>query len=135
MQVREKYGVPLFVVHRADLQEVLSEKAKELGVEIRLGTPVSQVHRGFNGRVLLETGEWVEGDVVIAADGVRSEVRGQMLERWGVEVEPVATGDAAYRVLVPVERMRGYEEAERLVEGRVAVRWVGEGRHVSILGR
>jgi 2-polyprenyl-6-methoxyphenol hydroxylase-like FAD-dependent oxidoreductase len=62
-------------VHRADLQDLLLGAAGE----VRLGTSVV----GFDGTddsaaVRLESGDMVEGDLVIGADGIRSTVRAQL---------------------------------------------------------
>jgi salicylate hydroxylase len=103
-QVEEAYGAPLWVVHRADLQRTLLEYAKELGVNVRTGSHVEEVD--FNvqedednlaqaqlvrsPRILLKNrdqaeGKWVEADVIIAADGIRSGTRMAMMKRQGTE--------------------------------------------------
>lgn len=114
-------------MHRADLQTVLLQAAEAVGVRIRTGMKVERVHDGFKARVLLAGGEWVGADLVVAADGIKSRVRGQI----GVDAGPRPTGDAAYRVLVRREDMAGDAEALRLLDSGAAVRWMGEGRHVS----
>jgi salicylate hydroxylase len=106
--VEERWGAPLWVVHRADLQRVLLEYATELGVDIRTGTHVEEVDFGVEDnaedenegllegpiikspRVLLKNrgdkeGRWVAADVVIAADGIRSGTRAAMMKRHGTE--------------------------------------------------
>lgn len=102
--VGERYGAPLSVIHRGDLQRVLLEATKKAGVTIRTSTKVVAVDSSFSARVKTQDGEWVEGDVIIAADGIKSEIRRQIAEAHGHDDHSLPTGDAAYRVLIPKER-------------------------------
>lgn len=107
--VEEAYGAPLWVVHRADLQLRLLEFAKRIGVTVNTSAHVSEVD--FNAiyyeesfmtetigppRILIKNrgeaeGRWVEADVVIAADGIRSLARGAMMARHGTVDEGART--------------------------------------------
>ena len=64
-------------------------------------------------------GTTAEGDMLIGADGVKSVVRAQLFG----EVEARYTGDAAWRVTVPVERL------PKDFMGEVMSVWMGPGRH------
>jgi salicylate hydroxylase len=55
------------------------------------------------GVVELFNGETLQGDVVIAADGIRSNVRRFVL---GKEVTPEPSGESAYRMLIQVEDLQ-----------------------------
>jgi hypothetical protein len=58
------------VIHRADYHTVLLDEALRLGADLRKNSEV--VDGNFsppNPYVLLQTGETVEGDVIIGADG------------------------------------------------------------------
>jgi 2-polyprenyl-6-methoxyphenol hydroxylase-like FAD-dependent oxidoreductase len=58
------------VIHRADYHTVLLDEALRLGADLRKNSEV--VDGNFsppNPYVLLQTGEKVEGDVIIGADG------------------------------------------------------------------
>ncbi|KAI5793078.1 putative salicylate hydroxylase [Geopyxis carbonaria] len=129
-RIAATYGVPLLVVHRGDLQRVLLEGAVAAGVTIRTGAMVEGVDEGFAPFVKLAGGEVVEGDVVIAADGIRSTVREQMAKKHNHENRTIPTGDAAYRVIIKEEDMAGDEEALRLLKTDVGIRWMGPGRHI-----
>jgi salicylate hydroxylase len=122
-QVGEKFGAPLAVVHRGELQRVLLEEVVRRGIEVRTGTKVVSVDEGFEARVKTEEGEWLEGDVVVAADGIKSGVREQIARRHGVRDESVPTGDAAYRVLIPREEMEHDQQALELLARNVGMRW------------
>lgn len=84
----------------------------------------------FAARVQLHTGEWVEGDVVIGADGIKSDLRHQMAEHHGVHDICQPTGDAAYRIMFPKEKMQGDARARELLQQNVGMRWMGPGGHI-----
>lgn len=69
MTVMERlYGAPYIVVHRAVLHAILHRHAVCAGAEIRLDSPV--VEYDFeSGAVVLNGGERLETDLVVAADG------------------------------------------------------------------
>lgn len=129
-QVGKEYGAPLAVVHRGDLQRILLEAANKEGVEIWTNAKVLQVDDTFDARVQLIGGDWIEGDVVVAADGIKSNVRRQMSLATELECSALPTGDAAYRILIPRERMEHDPEALALLESQDAVRWMGPGGHI-----
>lgn len=62
------FGGPYVLLYRADLQSALWRVAVERGVEYRLGSRVVYVDCEA-GRLILEGGEVVEADLVVAADG------------------------------------------------------------------
>ena len=61
------FGAPYRVVHRAHLHEILHQRAKELGVEIRLGKTVK--HYSIDEGRLTLADETIHVDLVVAADG------------------------------------------------------------------
>lgn len=94
------------------------------------------------------TGEWVEGDVILASDGVKSKARGAMLKRKGEEdhgkyllsakrvqltnksVED--TGQAAYRIIVKRSMINEDPELLPFFTGSHSYRWIGEKRHIIV---
>ncbi|KAF3916613.1 hypothetical protein ABW20_dc0103694 [Dactylellina cionopaga] len=128
--VGKKYNAPLMVVHRADLQRILLARALSLGVKIKTSSPVTACSPDFSASIRLASGEWVSGDLVIAADGIKSFVRGEIAKRKGYKDTTESTGDAAYRVLIDEERMRGDEKALALLRGDNGCRWMGPGGHI-----
>jgi 2-polyprenyl-6-methoxyphenol hydroxylase-like FAD-dependent oxidoreductase len=91
-ELETRYGAPLALVHRADMQAALLEAAGTRTV--RFGATVTAVHEG--GSVTLAEGELLVADVVVGADGIRSVVREQLL----ADGDPVASGYVAYRSVV-----------------------------------
>jgi 2-polyprenyl-6-methoxyphenol hydroxylase-like FAD-dependent oxidoreductase len=64
---------------RADLHEILVRKAESLGVEIRLGRElVSFENHGSQASTLLSDGTTEFWDLVIVADGIKSQTRSQL---------------------------------------------------------
>ena len=66
--MKEKFGGPFWDTHRADLQIALYEKAQELGIEFQFGTKVT-AYDFSKPAATLATGETLEGDLIVAADG------------------------------------------------------------------
>lgn len=114
----QDYGAPYYHVHRADLHAVL---LKALGPEpLHLGARCT----GFveeDGQVRMDfadgSSQW--GDLLIGADGIHSAVR---TAAFGPE-HPRFSGYAAFRAVLPAERVRGLRLQRNLTS------WWGPGRH------
>ncbi|MGC6471406.1 MAG: FAD-dependent monooxygenase [Parvibaculales bacterium] len=115
-----RYGAPYLHLHRADLVSVLAQALSERQPgALRTGAQVV-THQQDTGdvQVTLASGETVSGDVLIGADGLKSDVRAQML---GVAA-PRFTGHVAWRMVVPMDRLTTPPPPTACV-------WVGAGRH------
>ena len=135
------YNWPQFSIHRGALQVILLE-----AVTSRLGP--SRVHTGAQARragassVTFQSGETVEADVIVAADGIHSALRAQfypdegppkwnrrVLWRGVTEAEPFLGGRtmvmAGYQnqkfVCYPISR-------EATARGRSLINWIAELR-------
>lgn len=92
---RATYGAPYVTVHRADLHKLLLDAAREAGVELRNGAAVVDSEAST---AILASGERVEGDALIGADGVKSVIRKRF------ESGPAMfTGHVAWRAMAPVD--------------------------------
>jgi len=89
-----RYGDPTIVVHRATLVGLLAD-ALEPGT-LRLGVPATEVDPA-TGRVVTADGP-VTADLVVAADGLHSAVRGKL---FPAHPAPVYTGVTSWRFVVP----------------------------------
>ena len=106
-----------FGMHRADLVDMLAH-----------ALPAGTVHTGHRctdfeqdgrvGRVSFANGSSAEADLVIAADGIHSELRPAVHP----SSEPVFSGSVAYRGLVPRERVPHWPTDRWQM-------WLGKGRH------
>ncbi|KAJ5097155.1 FAD-dependent monooxygenase [Penicillium angulare] len=124
--VEEKYGAPYYLLHRADLIHVLEDAvAKAENVTLLMDSRV-EAYDYEAPAVTLASGERLEADLIICADGIKSAVRNTIN---GSPIEPQDTGDVAYRVLVPVEPLLADPKTRHLVEQPWAVHWMGPEAH------
>lgn len=65
---RENFHAPYYVIHRADFHSALVQRARDLGIEIKLGRRVADYDLS-KPAIQLEDGECVAADLVVAADG------------------------------------------------------------------
>ncbi|MBV9248885.1 MAG: FAD-dependent monooxygenase [Acetobacteraceae bacterium] len=119
---RALYGAPYWMVHRGDFHRVLCE-AYNAHAPGRLHLDARCI--GFDedaGGIALRfaDGATHRGDVVVGADGVHSEIRRQI----GGDSKPFFAGVAAWRGLVPMERLPATMQRD------VGTNWVGPGGHV-----
>jgi salicylate hydroxylase len=116
------HGAPYTQLHRADFHALLAAKARELNPDVvRLGRRVTGFTEDADGVTLnFADGASARGDVLIGADGLKSAVRRQIVG----EVPATYTGDAAWRITVPVERL-----PPNLLEPAMNL-FVGGGGHV-----
>jgi 2-polyprenyl-6-methoxyphenol hydroxylase-like FAD-dependent oxidoreductase len=97
------HGAPYTQMHRADFHALLAAKAEELkpGV-VNLNKRATGFEEDADGVTLhFADGSSVRGDLLIGADGLKSVVRKQIVG----ETPANYTGDAAWRITVPVERL------------------------------
>ncbi|KAI1208281.1 FAD binding domain protein [Annulohypoxylon truncatum] len=124
-KVLERYNAPFWDIHRADLQEALVNRAKFLGVEIRLGADVQ--HVDFKrAAVTTQDGRTVQGDLILGADGLWSRTRSFLLGR---QLSPKPTGDLAYRIILNLEEVQDPELRELIAKPSVNL-WIGPESHV-----
>jgi salicylate hydroxylase len=57
------------VIHRADYHGVLLDEAVRLGVDVKLNSKVVDIDFSETPHVVLESGEFIEADVIVGADG------------------------------------------------------------------
>jgi salicylate hydroxylase len=138
------------------LQSILLQALDSLRnpVTLHLGNKVVALTHSSKTSIQLETGEWVEGDVIICADGVKSLMRQNFLspgeensekikkeggsaayprgqaDDVADQISPVPAGDAAYRVLIPRSKLEGNKQGIKLLDSNIGMRWMGPGGHI-----
>ncbi|ATQ68064.1 MULTISPECIES: FAD-dependent monooxygenase [Methylosinus] len=124
--VRERWGAPFRVFHRADLQKLLLDEALRCGVEVATGRRCEgfvQDAEGLRLRLVAEAGaETRAGAAVIGADGLRSTLRDALALR--PDDAPFSSGKTAWRAILPADALPAplRERASQL--------WLGPSAHV-----
>jgi salicylate hydroxylase len=121
----QRYGAPYWIIHRGDLQAVLSAAvAQELDITLKLGMRMEDFATHSNGvTVSARSGiaAWNEnGHALLAADGLWSISR----ERLGSRDPPRFSGRTAWRALVPAAEVPA-EFREPLIH-----LWLGPDAHL-----
>ena len=115
----KRYGQKYLHIHRADLHTILLKAAQDSGVKLHLNHDVKSYDEE-DGTIYVQTEKTsFKGDALIGADGIKSNIRLQML---GPE-KNTYTGNVAWRGIVPTNR---------LPEGHIppcANNWLGPKRH------
>lgn len=107
--LERRYGFPYLVIHRSDLHGLFLRACRAAGVELLTDrTVVAYEHTDGGARVRLADGRTEEAPLVVAADGLHSVARRQLV---GDDV--VSSGYVAYRAAVPIDAVRGNGVAEQ----------------------
>lgn len=128
-----RYGGLLYNVHRADLIDLLSQSLPHH--VLRMGARCEEIGQDKTSAwVRLSSGELLQADAIIGADGIHSVVRAKL---WGTE-KAQSTNILMWRALIPGERLAGAGIEERgnywVGPGRTIVSyWVRPGKLYSVL--
>lgn len=98
----ERYGHPAVAIRRADLVRILA--AHLPAGALRLHTVAVRVDAAA-GEVVLESGEVLRADLVVAADGIRSTTRSTLFPG---HPQPAFAGLTAWQALVPGDGLRAH---------------------------
>lgn len=123
--VRERFGAPFWVVHRADLQSVLLDAVRsEASVRILMGRTVEAVVQKRSAVTLTlstASGQTEPAfDAVVGADGVWSDMRRAL----GDEKAATFRGSVAWRATIP------RDDAPAALAGNETGLWLGRSGHV-----
>jgi salicylate hydroxylase len=122
----QRYGAAYATAHRADLHGLLLTAVQRFtDTQLHLGIGIQQFTDAQDGVVTVRTsrGKEVEGDALIGADGLWSQLRTQLLSNTGGGEPPRVTGHLAYRALVPQAAL-----PEALRTGQITA-WLGPRLH------
>ena len=125
-KARERWGAPYLQVYRPDLiAAFLKVIEQQPDISTRNSCTAKQYTNQQDGvQINTEDGELIQADLLVAADGVHSTLREQVV---GESHSPARfTGNVAWRAIVPIDVI-----ANRLVPvpPPTACVWTGEGKH------
>jgi salicylate hydroxylase len=124
--VRDRWGAPFRVFHRADLQKLLLDEALRSGVEVATGQRCAGFEQDAAGarlRLVADSSEETRAAAAaIGADGLRSTIRDALALR--PDDAPYSSGKTAWRAILPADRLPAplRERASQL--------WLGPSAHV-----
>lgn len=120
--IRERFGYPYAVIHRADLHRVLHEACRQSDlVEISTSTDVAGYGNTDTGvTVRLADDSEISGRSLIGADGLWSVVREQLVS----DGKPRISGHIAYRAVLPPD------EVPEEMRWNAATLWAGPRTHL-----
>ncbi|CAD6594480.1 MAG: hypothetical protein ASARMPREDX12_009038 [Alectoria sarmentosa] len=104
-----KCNSPFLNVHRNDLRNVLLERAKSLGVEIKLGSQVASIDLTAPS-IELSSGKVYTADVIFGGDG--------------------DSGDQVFSIVLDAEAVRQQEDLKSFVDPPTTNVWFGPDAHV-----
>ncbi|MGH8828418.1 MAG: FAD-dependent oxidoreductase [Jiangellaceae bacterium] len=99
-----RFGAPYLVIHRTDLHATLLRACERAGVDLVTSCQVHDVEQEDTGATAVSDARADRAEVVIAADGLHSTLRGRLSAD-----EPVSSCFVAYRGAVPIDEVRGLD--------------------------
>ncbi|KAF9891765.1 hypothetical protein FE257_003246 [Aspergillus nanangensis] len=135
--IEKTYGYPHMVGHRASLAGGLYEGClKHAQIRFHFSTTAENVTFGARPtftavpRDTSQSPYTVEADVLLGADGIKSNTRVGMLELLGIQAGVQDTNQAAYRIMIHKDQIQDDPELLELINSNKVVRWIGEKRHI-----
>ncbi|KAJ5115095.1 hypothetical protein NUU61_000854 [Penicillium alfredii] len=136
--IEKTYGHPHMVGHRSSLANGLYQGClKEPAIKFHFGTNAQKVD-SFGPRPSFTAEPRAEGaapyqvecDVLLGADGIKSQTRVEMLKKLNVDVGVKDTHQAAYRIVIHKDQIKDDPELLELINSARVTRWIGEKRHI-----
>lgn len=126
--VTDASDAPDWGLMRQDVIKLLYEKAQEVGVTFCFGRVVADVEDDAERAVVkLADGMTMEADIVLAADGVRSSIRRQVLSDLDCAKDPIISDFNFHGIIIDEADLVGRPGTERLMEGTNINIWMGQG--------
>ncbi|KAJ5760238.1 hypothetical protein N7520_007394 [Penicillium odoratum] len=122
----ETHGAPYWLVHRADLHAALLDATLKAGVEVLTNKRVTSYD--FEApSATTQDGETFKADLIVGADGIKSICRPLLTGQPDV---PRDTGDVAYRILIPGEKLLADPDLAHLIRDPCTTSWCGPDAHL-----
>ena len=118
-------AIPHLLLPRSDFLKTLFDEALRLGASVRFGSKVASID--FDRPAIRFVDKQIyEFDVVLAADGINSACRRLLL---GEDISPKLSGDAAWRLAVPITEIESDRDLSVLLQGLDISCWMGPYGH------
>ena len=133
--IQKTYNYPQMVGHRSELANALYEGCRrEKATRFFFSTAAKQIdvskEPSFVAVPRQGQATKIQADVLLAADGVKSETRVALLEKLGVRATVEDIRQACYRIMVKRNDLVHDPELLELVDSNRATRWIGEKRMI-----
>ncbi|RTE70328.1 hypothetical protein BHE90_015269 [Fusarium euwallaceae] len=124
-------GNPAVFTARGKLHKMMFDYAKSLGANIQLGAKITKYWEDDTGAGIFVAGTKVCADLVLAADGVRTQARTAIS---GQEQKATKSGVAIYRAWFPLDTLKGHPLTEPIANAKSSSFkvWIGDGTHCII---
>ncbi|KAF0330654.1 salicylate hydroxylase [Colletotrichum asianum] len=123
---------------RSVLIEIFYQKAKDAGAVITFNAPVTNVEDDAHAAYVTlssSSGERLEADLVLAADGIRSLIRDQILRETGQPIDPIITDVTLYGVSLTKEEMENHPGLAPLMDQSYLNIYMSDGGLVHVTSR
>ncbi|EQB56454.1 FAD binding domain-containing protein [Colletotrichum gloeosporioides Cg-14] len=121
---------------RSVLIAIFYQKAKDAGAVIEFNAPVMKVEDGAQAAyVTLHNRKCLEADLVLAADGIRSVIRDQILRETGEPIDPIITDVTLYGVSLTKEEMKSHSGLAPLMDQSYLNIYMSDGGLVHVTSR
>jgi salicylate hydroxylase len=116
----QKYGAHYLHIYRADLHSILYNACVNMNVSIYLGKTFQSYQQTSKNLIIkFNQNDIVEADILIGADGIKSNIQACMLGKIATEF----TGQVAWRGVVEAHKL-----PKQLIKPNANL-WVGPGKH------
>ena len=116
-KAEERFGAPVWAVHRVDLHQELLRLALDTaqpGTPARLHLAAEVAAASVDSSITLKDGSTHSADLIVAGDGLHSVLKGAVLEDQ--TKAPTPTGLSAFRFLIDTQKLRESPELSRVLD-------------------
>ncbi|TEA15683.1 FAD-dependent monooxygenase OpS4 [Colletotrichum sidae] len=116
--------------------DLFYRKAVAAGATVTFNAAVARVEDDSGAAyITLQDGSRLEADVVLAADGIRSVIREQILRKTGRPIDPILTGNTLYGIRLTREQMDSDPGLRPLMDQSYLNVYMGEDSVLSVTSR
>ncbi|KAF2158536.1 hypothetical protein M409DRAFT_30973 [Zasmidium cellare ATCC 36951] len=117
--------------NREFLMKMLYQRALEAGAEILFDCTVTEtMEEPWKVRLVLKDGRDFSADLVLAADGIRSRIRPQILSDVKEPIDPIVSNTTLYGVRVNASKIKARSDTKRLMDNDHVSVWQGKNGFV-----